>query len=374
VVVVLGGVALAWGATRGPPPTAVDRRDEVPTTSAVVTKAAPTDGPPEWFRRLDPALRPATIPKGIVISQEHSREYVNAKDGSVLLFVPGGTFTMGDPGFVNRDQRPMADCVAHHVELSSYFIGKYEVTRGQFSEFVKKTQYRTAAEKNPTAALVRTDFRDPDIPAAFWRGGKNDLGASWKEPQGAGTAPPSDDHPIVQVTWDDARAYCEWAGLALPTEAQWERAAAWDGRSTRLLPWGHEKVDEGGIHANLRDHSMSQFPKFFEAEKEPLDDKYPRTAPVGKFPLGASQIGALDMAGNVSEWCRDVYDSRAYSRSRRLDPCFEELPTDGKPTRRVMRGGSWNSPIDDAGTIYRAHFEEASCADDIGFRVARSIP
>jgi formylglycine-generating enzyme required for sulfatase activity len=374
VVVLLGGLALAWGATRGPPPVAAERPHETATTSAVVTRAATADETPAWFQKLDAAHRPAALPKGIVVSSTPG-EYVNVKDGSVLLFVPKGKFRMGwvPP---QRQEKSVPDSPEHDVSLSAYFIGKYEVTRRQFEAFVNETKYVTTAELEPKSALVRTDFDDTTTDADLKRGGHATRGVSWRQPQGVETIdPPGDDHPVVQVSWEDACAYCKWAGLRLPSEAQWERAAAWDGRRSHRFPWGDEEPADGGSpRANLRDVSVRKLPKFFDPAKvASWDDGYVRTAPVGSFASGRSFIEAHDMAGNVGEWCQDAYLAEAYKTSA-MDPCYETEAGSGMATKHVTRGGSWNSPSYDAVTARRAWLEQNLCTDDIGFRVARSIP
>jgi serine/threonine protein kinase len=377
VAAVIAAAVIAWIARRAEPP-APPVPPELAAVTSSVARPAPADDSPPWFQKLDRAKRPPSIPKGVVVSSEPG-EYVNVKDGSVLLFVPGGTFKMG---WDVKDSRgkPIPDIKVHEVVLSPYFIGKLEVTRAQFTAFVNAKDYVTAAEKSPKGtALVRTDIRPPGPLDGIWRGGLDDVReVSWRKPQGVETdEPPTDDHPVVQVTWNDAVAYCEWAGLELPTEAQWERAASWDAATStpHQYPWGNHTPEDRPM-ANLRDASMRKLPRFFDAKKieTTIDDGFPRTAPVGKFSSDRSPIGALDMGGNVDEWCRDVYSPEAYHRARPNDPCWEVLPEGGTPTTRVTRGGSWNSLLSHAVTCQRLSLEQGTCADDLGFRVARSIP
>jgi formylglycine-generating enzyme required for sulfatase activity len=128
-----------------------------------------------------------------------------------------------------------------------------------------------------------------------------------------------DNHPIVFMIYDDAIAYCNWAGVQLPTEAQWEKAAR--GTDGRIYPWGNEAPDAGGR---------------YRANYYPKEDGYDDTAPVGSFPLDASPYGVMDMAGNVQEWCADWYDENYYASAPNQNP---QGPSSG--TYRLLRGGSW---------------------------------
>ncbi len=171
------------------------------------------------------------------------REYVWGKDQAVMVYVPAGKFRMGDGA---RDASPV-----HEVELSAFYIDKLELTWGQWK---------------------RSGLAMPSAP---------DWGIQ-------------DDHPVANVSWEDARKFCDWAGRRLPTEAEWEYAAR--GPEGRIYPWGSEEPTDS--HANFWNHLR-------------------RTAPVGSYPCGASWCGAMDLAGNVSEWCADWYDTTLYARSRR---------------------------------------------------------
>ncbi len=136
------------------------------------------------------------------------------------------------------------------------------------------------------------------------------------------------EHPVVNVTWADAVAYSEWAGAELPTEAQWEYAAR--GPEGRTNPWGEEAP----------------------TPKRAVYGQSAGTAPVGSMPAGASWCGGLDLAGNVWEWCRDVYDGTYYMRSPQKDPLNDN--NDCKQSR-VLRGGSWNFVPDSLRAVCRAY-------------------
>lgn len=193
-------------------------------------------------------------------------EFQNPKDGSVLVRVPAGTFLMGSQeGEADsyNDEKP-----AHEVYLDRYWIGKFEVTNEQFERFVAETGYRTTAEVKGFA-WVWDGSEFVDQPGASWRTMQERWG-----PQA----------PVVSVSWLDARAYCEWAGGRLPTEAEWEKAAR--GTDGRKYLWG-----------DIWDSSRAWC---HEASGG-------RAHPVGELPAGASPYGCLDMAGNVWEWCSDWY-------------------------------------------------------------------
>jgi formylglycine-generating enzyme required for sulfatase activity len=224
--------------------------------------------------------------------------YQNDKDfreadfgnGIVMVFIPAGRFTMGSDAYIN--EKP-----PHPVALEGYWLGKYEVTLGQYLAFISETGYE---------------------PLPSW----------------ISQYSPADNHPVVGVSWEDAAAYCQWlskqVGLRfkLPTEAQWEKAAR--GTDGRQYPWGnHAPFYKGKWYANYA--AQDNWDK-------KAADGFEFTAPVGSFPLGASPYGLLDMAGNVWEWCSDWYNSGYYQVSPRQDPAG---PPDG--TRRVLRGGCWYS-------------------------------
>jgi len=236
------------------------------------------------------------------------KEVTWEKDGSIMVLVPEGEFTMGSNE--SDDEKP-----PHKVYIDAYYIDKYEVTNQQFKRFVDETGYKTDAEKGGGGWVY--DGKD-------W---KQKFSASWKDPFGDGVGISNKmSHPVVQVSWNDAVAYAKWAGKRLPTEAEWEKAAR--GADGRKYPWGNEW---NGKNCNFADRNTD-----FSWSDKNVDDGYKYLAPVGSYPAGASPYGVMDMAGNVWEWCSDWYDKNYYKNSPSKNP---QGPS--AASARVIRGGSW---------------------------------
>jgi formylglycine-generating enzyme required for sulfatase activity len=200
--------------------------------------------------------------------------------GIRFRYVPGGQFRMG--GDAHADERP-----AHWVEMSPFWIAETPVTNGQYNRFIEATRHR-------------------------------------KPEQGANQQFSSPDQPVVGVDWNDAVAFCAWlsaaasAAAALPTEAQWEYAAR--GTDGREYPWGNEPPD--ATRACYSENSGG----------------HPAT--VGSYPAGRGPFGTLDQAGNVWEWCRDVWDAQAYQK-RAGKAVSDPIVTEGNKSMHPLRGGSW---------------------------------
>ena len=253
-----------------------------------------------------------------------------ASDGMQMVFVPGGEFVMGsDEAEVDFALQQClvygSNCARryfsvemplHTVSLDSFWIDMTEVASSQYQQCV--------------------------LDAAC-------------EP--AGCRSDGNDYPVVCVTWDQAAAYCRWAGARLPTEAEWEYAAR--GSERYRYPWGD---DFDGTLLNYCDSSCT-----LSKRDEEFDDRYQRSAPVGSYPLGASWVGALDMAGNVWEMVADWNGN--YSASAQVNPTG---PDSG--ARKVARGGSWHASPDHVRTSLRTHVSPTASIDHAGFRCARSSP
>jgi formylglycine-generating enzyme required for sulfatase activity len=247
----------------------------------------------------------------------------------VMVYVPAGQFEMGYSDaqleellrIYSDGQREWFEAARppHAVALDAFWIDQTEVTNAQFCRFLNTY------------------------------GNQREEGISWLEP-GAGHGgvvygqideidgvflPKTgyEDHPVIEVSWYGAAAYCGWVNGRLPTEAEWEYAAR--GPDGSLYPWGN--TFDGKL-VNYRDASFTFTSRGFEKDCA-YDDGHPSWSPVGSYPGGASWCGARDMAGNVWEWVSDWFDREYYARSRAENP---EGPVSG--TIRVARGGSWYDP------------------------------
>jgi len=231
---------------------------------------------------------------------------VRERDGAETFSVPAGEFTMGS------DSGEASEKPVHRVYLDSFWIDRTEVTNGQYTHCV------TAGKCNPSRSADNSKVN-------------------------------GENQPVVSVAWDDAKAYCEWAGARLPTEAEWEKAAR--GSDGRKWPWGNSPatcdysvLDAGDGRGCGRD----------------------TTWPVGSKTSGASPYGALDMAGNVWEWVADWYDATYYSRSPARNPTGPE-----SGTLRVLRGGSWRDLSYGVRTTIRNYGNPGATGVYFGFRCAQ---
>ncbi len=240
-----------------------------------------------------------------------------------LVRVPAGDFAMGaDDADASDEEKPRH---THPMERS-FWIGRNDVTWKQYLAYCE------------AANAPRPERPD-------WAG---------------------DDHPVVSVSWDDAMGYCGWAKLTLPSEAEWEKAAR--GADGRRYPWGGEP---GPAFLNLADRSA---PTTYALSKggtidlawrdASVDDGWAYTSPVGAYPKGASPCGALDMSGNVWQWCEDSYEERAYDRYARGDFAPPSGPF------RLFRGGSWWDMARRCRPSYRVKSVPQNRDSRLGFRVA----
>jgi eukaryotic-like serine/threonine-protein kinase len=326
--------------TGTPAATASAPPDPTRTSTPAATPLPPTPQSPTATAMpptVPPTLTPAAVPS---MAPVEVQTRTRPQDGAVMVLVPEGTFSMGSadrPAGAMPDEKPQ-----HAIYLDAFWIDQAEVTVAQFRAFVLDSGYLTTAEKQGWA-YARVEG------SGEWQ---KVAGAGWQHPSGPGSSA-GDTHPVVQVSWFDAAAYCAWAGAGLPTEAQWEKAAR--GTDARIYPWGNEF---DGARVNYCDASCAGGDLAF-------DDGYATTAPVGSYPAGAGPYGALDMAGNVWEWTAERYDAGYYDRSP------SENPT-GPPTgySRVLRGGSWNHDRSGMRTACRLESPPASTVDNFGFRCA----
>lgn len=283
-----------------------------------------------------------------------------------LLDVPAGEFTMG----TDRGGLP-PDGPEHVVYLDAFKIDKYEVNNAQFIAFLNDRNrntkivvrtapwqtdediaYENAVNRNRDPednVLYNLESRRADIRISIDvfagregddDGGSEDLGRTIKD-EYVLKAFYFANRAVTNVTWFGARAYCEWAGMRLPTEAEWEKAAR--GTDKRPYPWG--TATPTPEHANIADHVG-------------------RTVDVGSHPRGASPYGAHDMSGNAWEWCEDWFNPDYYNDTPKENPKGPEVGLN-----RVMRGGSWKFP-DLADTTTRWFDAPFATDEQIGFRCA----
>jgi len=225
-----------------------------------------------------------------------------------MILIPAGEFIMG------TDKRLPDEGPEHKVTLKAYYIDRYEVTNLQYRKFNNETHRRSP-----------THFRNRTFP------------------------PGKADHPVTYVSWEDADAYCHWAGKRLPSDEEWEKAAR--GSDGRMFPWGNE-FDIKRANTPLRWKKLSQFGD---------------TTPVGAFPQGASPYGLMDMSGNVWEWTASWY--KPYPNNKVASESYGER-------YKTLKGGSWfdcsfyNCGIS-APVFNRAFFAKKVKNDSFGFRCAK---
>ena len=290
---------------------------------------------------VSPAVRLAWVP---VIND--SKPPAPSPNG--MIWIPGGQFWMGTRDDKMTDAKPW-----HRVYVDGYWMQKTEVTNQQFLAFVKATGYITVAQRKPQQEDYPQAFPELLVAGSVVFSPPNHQvmlnshlqwwsyvpGANWRQPEGPGSNIKNRmKHPVVQIAYDDAVAYCEWAGSRLPTEAEFEFASR-GGLDRKQYVWGDEFMPAGKHMANT---FQGHFPDINTGE-----DGYQATAPVGSFP--ANGYGLFDMAGNVWEWTSDwyrpdYYQTLAANAEIAVNPkgpgdSFD--PNEPGVRKRVQRGGSF---------------------------------
>lgn len=304
-----------------------------------------------------------------------------------MVWIPGGEFTMGsDKKPARPDEGP-----PHRVKVEGFWMDITPVTNSQFKAFVEATHYVTTAEKAPTleeimsqvppgtpppdpkllvpASLVFTPSKGPVPLTHHFKWWDWVAGADWKHPTGPESSiEGKEDHPVVQVSWYDAQAYAQWAGKRLPTEAEWE-FAAYGGKNENTYVWGNEEFSESNPQANIW---QGKFP-------------YESTKPIGTTGVKTFKpngYGLYDMAGNVWQWCADLYKFDYYQEEAKsklsINPQGPKIsydPQEPYAVKRVHRGGSFlchNSYCKG----YRITARMKTCQDTslnhLGFRCVKS--
>jgi formylglycine-generating enzyme len=257
------------------------------------------------------------------------------------VIVPAGEFLMGSDK--SKDEKAFDDELPQHkLYLPTYRIARVPVTVAQFRTFVEAAAYKTTAEARGSALI--------------WNGSKwKDVkGANWAHPRG----PDRDvkqkaEHPATCLSWHDAMAFCAWAGVRLPSEAEWEKAAR--GTDGRIWPWGNQQPSKDLCNCNFS-FNMN------------VND----TTPVGIYPQGASPYGALDMAGNVWEWTSSLWGEDSsrptYGYPYNSDDGRENLSAPDS-VRRALRGGSYHNLVSSVRCAVQSRFIPVYGSIDDGFRV-----
>jgi formylglycine-generating enzyme len=244
-----------------------------------------------------------------------------------MVHLSGGEFLMGTndrEGYPSDGEGPV-----RRINVRPFWIDATAVSNAEFDEFVTSTGYITEAERFGWSfvfsGLLPTDFPGTRAVALapWWR---QVHGACWRHPEGPQShVEDRQDHPVVHISWNDARSYCRWAQKRLPTEAEWELAAR-GGLVQKRYPWGDQLTPGGEHRMNVW---QGRFP-----DVNTLDDGYFGTAPVAAF--APNDYGLYNMTGNVWEWCADWFHPSFHVNGTRRNP---RGPRSG--THRVMRGGSY---------------------------------
>lgn len=271
--------------------------------------------------------------------------------GMKMRLVSAGSFLMGSPdsdGLAAADEKPR-----HEVRLTrSFYLGVCEVTVGQFAAFVRDTGHRTTAEADPRGGYGFDGRLKRFVQSASY---------TWRSPSFSQES----DHPVVNVSWDDAVAFCGWLAkregkpYRLPTEAEWEHACR-AGQRSRYATGEDDDGLEG--YANVGEQSLRAVYST-ATEAAYWNDGYAFTAPTGSSRPNA--WGLYDLHGNVREWCAD--GGRVYGRGRITDPVGPN-----KTAERAARGGSWRNQPRLCRSAARVSLDRASCLPNVGFRVALS--
>jgi sulfatase modifying factor 1 len=257
-----------------------------------------------------------------------------------MILIPGGETLIGDNNRLGDEGPPF------EASVPPFFLDEHPVTVADFRAFVEATDFVTQAERFGDAGIMEDD--------GVWRLISE---ATWHHPLGPEAQAAPNDHPVTQVSWNDAIAYAGWAGKRLPTEVEWEHAARGGTNSRDRYSWGEELVIDGVYQANTWTGS---FPVV-----NTVEDGFKHTAPVGEF--GITPLGLTDMGGNIWEWTSDWY--RPYAvRSTRFEP--------DETSEKSQRGGSFlchTSYCHGYRVSARSHSTPETALFHVGFRLAKDV-
>jgi sulfatase modifying factor 1 len=262
---------------------------------------------------------------------------LNPEQQKEMVFFEGGKIIIGAKNDY-PDQAPPHEC-----EIKPFYIDKHLVTVSEFRKFVESTGFETDAEKFGNAGVYHLRKKRWFLIN----------GATWEYPQGPDKPKAKDNHPVTQVSWRDAMAYCQWAKKRLPTEYEWEYAAKCGKNTNKKYAWGDKIYKNGEFHANIWQGDL---------QTKQGGDGYIFTSPVGAF--GPNDCGLTDMGGNVWEWCQNTY--KAYPGNN-----MNRMPN---PQIKAIRGGSFF--YDEAGkesftTTFRGKNTTETSLFNMGFRCAK---
>ena len=287
-------------------------------------------------------------------------EWIDPVTGMEFVWIEGGCYMMGqsekekemlikEAGKEDYDKYYKRELPRHEVCVDGFWLGKYPVTIEQFKKFVEETEYVTDAEKGD-GAYVLLDGEYQQKKGYYWKKTGFDQ---------------DDDHPVVTISWNDAKAMLKWMSdkgdntFSLPSEAQWEYACR--GGTDTIRFWGDDS-DQACQYANVADQSLSKYySKNWNVHN--CDDGYSHTSPVGNYLPNPFKL--YDMLGNVWEWCEDSYSEDAYSKHVKNNPINES----NGASFRVLRGGSWDSDPRGVRCAYRDRDIPVGCDSVTGFRV-----
>jgi len=301
-----------------------------------------------------------------VFASQWLTEGTPGPEGIEFVFIPGGTFQMGDPFGEGEDN----EIPVHTVTLNGFQMSKYSITNGQYCEYLNSAKDTGFVTVHDDVVYSSSDssYSEPYFNVVGIENSYSQIDYS----NGFFTVAMKGERsmvndPVVEVSRYGAKAFCDYYGLRLPTEAEWEYAAR-GGLSGRRFPWGYSiNHSNANYGADGSAYAYDSSP-YTEFTYHPTwnDGIIPYTSPVGSF--AANGYGLYDMAGNVYEWCSDWYSDSYYDSSPSDNPAG---PVTGQ--YRVLRGGTWNGTARVCRIAYRMYMYPAWCSDYVGFRVCRDL-